>query len=169
MFFNSRRFSVWLVSFLMVSVIYFVYNRMSRTPRITISHKQNMTMIADACDANKSVGKVGNVGVETVRNVRYTKLNKEKQVEAEFGFEELLHQDGNDWEIERPYYTMYRRGFKCSISGKRARVTVETSGGRVTPKQGLLTGNVMIKIWPRSMPEAGRPSGGTSVRSGADW
>ena len=156
MFLNTRRFSVWLMSFLAVLVIYFIYNRLSRTPSITVNgSKQAIELISDACDLNAGLGKVGGVSVGTVKNARYTKLNAQKQVEAEFGFEELLHQDGNDWEIEEPYYTVYRRGFKCTIRGQRARVTVETLGGRVTPKQGMLTGNVTVRIWPKGKDRMG--------------
>jgi hypothetical protein len=90
------------------------------------------------------------VGVGVVKNVHYTTLNANKQVEREFGFEKLLHQDGNDWEIEKPYMRVYRRSFKCEIRGERAKVTVEAGAGRVTPKEGRLTGNVTIRIWPQS-------------------
>jgi hypothetical protein len=150
MFLHSRRFSVWLVSFLMVLVIYFAYNRVNRTPAITTSSAvpPGIQQPAESYDANAITGRVGNVGVGTAKNVRYTKLNPQKQVEREFGFEELLHQDGNDWEIEKPYYTIYGRQFKSTISGDKARVTVETSGGQVVPKEGMLTGNVTIRIWP---------------------
>jgi len=151
MLLSSRRFSVWLVSFLAVLVIYFIYNRVSRTPTITTGDSgQPAVLAADVCDSNERVGKVGEVGVGVVKNVRYTTLNANKQVEREFGFEKLLHQDGNDWEIEKPYMRIYRKSFKCEIRGDRAKVTVEVSGKRVTPKEGQLTGNVTIRIWPQS-------------------
>ncbi len=147
----SRRFTVWLVSFLAVLVIYFIYNRLSRTPPIVASGSGQLAeRAADVCDSNDKVGMVGEVGVGVVKNARYTTLNAQKQVEREFGFEELLHQDGNEWEIENPYMTIYRRDFKCMLSGRRAKVVVETAGGRVTPKEGTLTGNVTIRVWPRS-------------------
>ncbi|MGA2091980.1 MAG: hypothetical protein ABSH16_01040 [Sedimentisphaerales bacterium] len=134
----------------MVLVLYFVYNRVNRTPAITTNSAvpPGIQQPAESYDANTITGRVGNVGVGTAKNVRYTKLNPQKQVEREFGFEELLHQDGNDWEIEKPYYTIYGRQFKSTISGDKARVTVETSGGQVAPKEGMLSGNVTIRIWP---------------------
>ncbi|MGD0596300.1 MAG: hypothetical protein ABSA64_02115 [Sedimentisphaerales bacterium] len=146
----SRRFTIWLVSFLAVLVVYFIYNRVSRTP--TIPTDASMTpagQLTDVCDSNGKVGMVGDVGVGVVKNARYTTLNAQKQVEREFGFRELLHQDGNDWEIEKPYMNIYRRSFNCTITGERAIVTVEIAGGRVTPKQGMLMGNVTIRIWPQ--------------------
>jgi hypothetical protein len=104
---------------------------------------------ADVCDSTGKIGKVGDVGVGIVKNARYTTLNAQRQVEREFGFQELLHQDGNDWEIEKPYVNIYRRSFNCTITGERAKVTVEVAGGKVTPKHGMLMGNVIIRIWPQ--------------------
>jgi hypothetical protein len=111
--------------------------------------------LADVCEATGKVGMVGDVGVGVVKNARYTTLNAQKQVEREFGFQELLHQDGNDWEIEKPYMNIYRRSFRCVITGERAKVAVELAGGKVTPKQGMLMGNVTIRIWPRLKEETG--------------
>ena len=151
MLLSSRRFSVWLVSFLAVLVVYFIYNRLSRTPPITAGDmEQTAELITDACDSSVRVGMVGEVGVGVVKNIHYTTLNSQKQVEREFGFEKLLHQDGNDWEIEKPYMRIFRRSYRCEISAERARVTVETAGGKVTPKEGLLSGSVTVWIWPRS-------------------
>jgi len=146
----SRRFTIWLVSFLVVLVVYFIYNRLSRTPPIpTDASMTPAGQLADVCDSTGKVGMVGDVGVGIVKNARYTTLNAQKQVEREFGFQELLHQDGNDWEIEKPYMNIYRRSFRCEITGERAKVAVELAGGRVTPKQGTLMGNVTIRIWPQ--------------------
>ena len=146
----SRRFTIWLVSFLVVLVVYFIYNRLSRTPPIpTDASMTPAGQLADVCDSNGKVGMVGDVGVGVVKNARYTTLNAQKQVEREFGFQELLHQDGNDWEIEKPYMNIYRRSFRCVITGERAKVAVELAGGKVTPKQGMLMGNVTIRIWPQ--------------------
>jgi len=152
----SRRFTIWLVSFLAVLVVYFVYNRLSRTPTIPTDIMLTPAgQLADVRDSNTSVGKVGDVGVGIIKNAQYTTLNDQKQVEREFGFEELLHQDGNDWEIEKPYMNIYRRSFNCSITGERAKVAVEVAGGRITPRQGMLMGNVTIRILPRQKDAAG--------------
>jgi hypothetical protein len=139
-----------LVSFLAVLVVYFIYNRLSRTPPIPADiYVTPAEQLADVCDTNAGIGKVGDVGVGIIKNARYTTLNARKQVEREFGFQELLHQDGNDWEIEKPYMNIYRKSFNCTITGERAKVAVEIAGGRVTPKQGMLMGNITIRIMPK--------------------
>ena len=152
----SRRFTIWLISFLAVLIVYFVYNRLSRTPTIpTDITATSAGQLADVCDSNTSVGKIGDVGVGVIKNARYTTLNAQKQVEREFGFQELLHQDGNDWEIEKPYMNIYRQSFNCTITGERAKVAVEVAGGKVTPKQGMLMGNIVIRILPNQKDAVG--------------
>ena len=152
----SRRFTIWLVSFLAVLVVYFIYTRLTRTPTIPTNIMLTPAgQLADVQDPNASIGKVGGVGVGIIKNARYTTLNDQKQVEREFGFEELLHQDGNEWEIEKPYMNIYRRSFNCSIKGDRANVAVEVAGGRITPRQGMLMGNVIIRILPKQKDAAG--------------
>ncbi|MGD0571403.1 MAG: hypothetical protein ABSB11_00110 [Sedimentisphaerales bacterium] len=152
----SRRFTIWLVSFLAVLVVYFIYNRLSRTPSIPTDIMTTPAgQLANVRDSNVNIGKVGDVGVGIIKNAHYTTLNAQKQVEREFGFEELLHQDGNNWEIEKPYMNIYRRSFNCSITGERAQVAVEIAGGRITPRQGMLMGNVVIRILPRQKKSVG--------------
>jgi hypothetical protein len=78
----SRRFTIWLISFLAVLIVYFVYNRLSRTPTIpTDITATSAGQLADVCDSNTSVGKIGDVGVGVIKNARYTTLNAQKQVE----------------------------------------------------------------------------------------
>jgi hypothetical protein len=152
----SRRFTIWLVSFLAVLVVYFLYTRLTRTPTIPTDITTTPAgQLADVRDSNASIGKMGGVGVGIIKNARYTTLNDQKQVEREFGFQELLHQDGNDWEIEKPYMNIYRKSFNCSITGERAQVAVEVAGGRITPRQGMLMGNVTLRILPRQKDAGG--------------
>lgn len=147
MFLHSRRFSIWLVSFLVVLVAYLIYNRMSRRPPIPTGGGSGE--ITDVCDSYDRIGMVGDVGVGVVKNARYIIRNAQKEVVGELRFEELLHQDGNDWELKKPYYRIDRRGFKCEMTGERARVVVEMAGDQPTPKEGILTGDVKVRIWPQ--------------------
>ncbi len=138
-----------LVSFLAVLIVYFIYNRLSRTPEIPAGITTTPAgQLADVCEMNSQIGKVGEVGIGAIKNARYTVLNDQKQVEREFGFQELLHQDGNDWEIEKPYMNIFRKSFNCTMTAERAKVAVEIAGGKVTPKQGMLIGNITIRIIP---------------------
>ena len=151
MFLNSRKFYVWLISLGVVLAIYLLYTRLSRTPPIDIDTGGKFT--GTAVDSNvgqfgSEVGKIGDVGVGTIQKARYTHLNKEKQVDREFGFEKLLHKEGDEWEIEKPYMNIFRNNLKCYITADKGKVLVENVVGRPSPKDATLTGNVVIRIVP---------------------
>jgi len=109
--------------------------------------------IDSVTDSNDSglendVGMIGQVGVSTVRKARYITLNENKEIEREWGFEKLLHEVRDLWEIEKPYMNIYQRNVKFYITADKGNVQVETAVGKSTPKDATFTGNVIIRILP---------------------
>lgn len=157
MSFKSRKFYVWFVSLIALLAIYLLVNRLSQTPRIHIDAGAEFTDTVaenDVGEFGDEIGMVGDVGVGTVRKAKYTHLNNDGQVDREFGFEKLLHAEGNEWEIEKPFMNIFRRNFKCYITADNGRVQVETVVGRASPKDATLTGNVVIHILPENSGES---------------
>jgi len=147
MVFKSRKLYVWLISAGAIFVIYLFYNLISRTPPIEIdtgdTTAESNTVVSDG-----RVGKVGDVGVGTIQKAKYTHLNAKKRVDREFGFEKLLHAEGDEWEIEKPYMNVFQGNLKCYMTADKGTVQVENAVGKVTPKDATLTGNVVIHILP---------------------
>ncbi len=148
-----RKFFVWLISLAAVLAIYLLYNQLSKTREIDIDTLLESTgAIADsnADQADDEIGFIGDVGVSTVKKARFTTLNNQKQIDREFGFEKLLHETADNWELEKPFMNIFRRDFICSITADRGQVQVETAAGKPTPKDAILTGNVVIHILPQN-------------------
>jgi hypothetical protein len=143
---KSRKLYVWLISAGAVLVIYLLYNQISKTPPISLITMIDTDLISEISD-NK-IGMVGGVGVGTIQKAKYTHLNAKKQVDREFGFEKLLHAEGDEWEIEKPYMNIFRGNLKCYMTADEGTVQVEDAVGRATPKDATLTGNVVIHILP---------------------
>jgi hypothetical protein len=148
---KSRKLYIWLISAGAVLVIYLLYNQISKTPPIAIDSGD--TTYKAARDEGRETrderrGMVGGVGVGTVQKAKYTHLNAKKQVDREFGFEKLLHAEGDEWEIEKPYMNIFRGNLKCYMTADKGTVQVEDAVGRATPKDATLTGNVVIHILP---------------------
>ncbi len=93
-------------------------------------------------------GMIGKVRVKTVEFARFTTLNKDRTIDREFGFARLLHDRGDEWEIEKPYMDIYRAGFTCHITADMGNVLVEPGVKRPAPKDTTLTDNVVIHIVP---------------------
>jgi len=145
--FKWRKFRIWLISLGVVLVVYIVYTQLSETPRIKIDTTTELPSVA-VIDSNSELGKIGGVGVETVQKARYTHLNEQKQVDRELGFERVLHKQGNEWDIEKPYMNVFRRKFKCYLTADKGKVQVESAVGRPSPKDATFTDNVIIRILP---------------------
>jgi hypothetical protein len=146
-----RKFYIGFISLAAVLAVYMFYGRISKTPQPDADKEAGfIDTIADSNlgDFDSKAGMIGEVGVETVRKARYINLNKNKEVEREWGFERLLHEVRDIWEIEKPYMNIYQRNFKCYITADNGKVQVETAVGKSTPKDAVFTGNVVFHILP---------------------
>ncbi len=152
--FDARKFYVWLISLGAVLAIFLLYNLISKTPPIESDAGKKFT--GTVADSNiggfdGEGGRIGDVDVGGMRKARYTDLDKEtKEVIRVWGFEKLLHDTGEEWDIEKPYMNIFRRSFKCYITSDKGRVRVETAAGRPSPKDVTLTENVVIHILPEN-------------------
>ena len=144
-----RKIVIGFFSLSVVLAAYLFYSRISSSPSMDTGLQ--VDIIESASDANAAgfdseVGMIGDVGLGTVRNAKYITLDKDKQVEREFGFEKLLNESRDIWDIEKPYMNIYRRNFKCYITADNGKVQVETAVGRTTPKDATFTSNVVVHI-----------------------
>ncbi len=150
---DSRKFRVGLISLGAVLAAYLLYSLVSKTPPIEIdTGSEFIDTFADGNvgELDGEVGTIGEVGIGTIRKAKYVHLNEQKQVDRELGFEKLLHEEGNEWEIEKPYMNIFQRDLGCYITADRGNVRVETVGERPSPKDARFTGNVVAHILPEN-------------------
>jgi hypothetical protein len=148
---NLRKLSTALISLATLLAIYLVYSQISKTPQIDIDSGGEFayTIAHDGMDQpGGEVGKIGGVGVVTLEKPRYLHRNQNNEIDREFGFEELLHEEKDHWEVRKPYVNIYQPSFKCYITADEGQVQVETAAGRTSPKDAMFTGNVVIRIAP---------------------
>jgi len=152
--YRLRKLFVGLISLGAVFVIYLLYSQISETPQIDIGTEAEFTDSVSEGNVGgfgSEIGRIGDVGVGTVRLARFTDLNEEtKELEREWGFERLLHESEDEWHIEKPYMNIFQRNFKCYLTADEGKVQVETAAGKTSTKDATLTGNVVIHILPES-------------------
>jgi hypothetical protein len=147
-----RKLYIGFISLGIVLIIFLLYSRVSKTP--PIDNGTGTDFVDTVTDSNiaaleNDIGKVGEFGVGPVRKAQYVTLNeRSKEVEREWGFERLLHEERDIWEIEKPYMNIYERDFKCFITADEGKVEVETAVGKPTPRDATFTGQVVIHILP---------------------
>ena len=145
-----RKLFIAVISLVGVVAIYLLYSRISKTPPINVDTGAEIFNAADSnVGPNDKIGRVGGVGIETLQKPRFLHRNLNKEVDREFGFEALLHEEKDQWDIEKPYLNVFASTFTCYITADRGKVGVETAVGRPTPKDATFTGNVVFHILPQ--------------------
>jgi len=148
---NLRKLFIGLISLGVVLGVYLLYSRVSETPRIDMSSTgqfTDMVVESNAGDFDGRIGNIGDVEVIALKKTKFLHRNKNKVVDRELGFEELLHEVKEGWDVSKPYLNVYQPSFNCYITAEEGRVRVETAAGRHSPKDATFTGNVVAHILP---------------------
>ena len=153
---NLRKFFVGLFSLAVLLGLFLLYMRLGRNKSVEMDagHRLVATIPdVNVSDANNKSGTIAGVEVFTVRQSRFLHRNKDNQVDREFGFESLLHESGDQWEIEKPYMNIFLPNFNCSVTADKGNVRVETVFDQATPSDATFSGNVVIHIVPAGAAE----------------
>ena len=145
-----RKLRVAVIAVVAILAIYLLYSHLFRTPNIQISHSPE-TSVSDVNQGQlpEPTAQVGPVSIGTLEMARFSTLDaKTKQVQREFGFERLLHQEGNQWEIEKPYMNIFRPELTCYITAATGYVVLEADVTPPNPTDATLTGSVVAHIVP---------------------
>ena len=148
---NVRKLIVGLVVLGALLVVYFAYLRFGDTPILTAeSSPAAPGPVAEAAEleGEGAVGTIGGVGVGRIQQTRFTHRNESNEVDRVFGFVELRNQQGDQWEITRPYMKLFFPGFRCDVTADRGKVQVETAFGRPMANDAQFSGNVVIHVIP---------------------
>ena len=146
-----RKFVIGIVSFAVVLGVFVLYSRMDKTPSINIGAGRDSN--AGIYDGNSNdfnnIGTIGEAGIGRTEKFEYITRNPESgEIERKFGFQKLLHTEGDLWELEQPYMDIYRKDFTCSMKADHGMVQVEKIGSDTIPKNATFGGNVVINILP---------------------
>ncbi len=145
---KSRKIFIWILSLAIVFVLFLIYKKFNISPIIITQRPPEL--LHDVCDLSKRKGKVGTVEIGSVQKAEYISRNaKTKEIEGVFGFEKLLNQAENEWEIEKPYRIIYKPNFVCRVTADKGSVSIDPAARTPSPKDAALIGNVVISIAPQ--------------------
>jgi hypothetical protein len=147
---SSRKFRVAFIAVIVVLAVFLLYNSLFKTPKIEIDYSKG-TAVEDVNQARlpRDTAHVGPVSLGTLDMARFSTIDpKTKRLEREFGFERLLHEEGDQWEIEKPYMNIYRPELTCYITAETGYIVLESDVSPPNPTDATLTGNVVAHIVP---------------------
>ena len=142
-----RKFAIGIVSFAVVLGVFVFYSRMDKMPPIISGTRNNFSDDGNSVEPN-NIGKFGDVGIGPTETFEFITRNEQGEIDRKFGFQKLLHAEGDYWEVEQPYMDIYREGFTCNMKAEKGLVKVEKIGEDTIPKDATFSGNVVINILP---------------------
>jgi len=147
--YNWRKLKVAFWSVMVVLAVYLLYGSLFKTPKIEMSQGPQSAVDVNQAQLTEEAAQVGPVSIGTLQTARFSTLDpKTKQVQREFGFEKLLHEEGNQWEIEKPYMNIFRPDLTCYITAATGFVVLESDVSPPNPTDATLTSNVVAHIVP---------------------
>lgn len=148
---NGRKFVVGFLALGVLVGVFVLYMRFHRTAPIVVDVTgPSASPISDANVAASpaQAGTIFDVGVGNVRRTEFVHRNEHNQIDRRFGFEELLHRQGDQWETTKPFMDLFFPEVACRVTAEEGRVQILTVGGRVMPTDAFFSGNVVIHIRP---------------------
>lgn len=94
------------------------------------------------------MGQIGGVGIGGIRQTRLFHTDHTGRIDREFGFEELLYTEGNQWVITNPYMRLFLGEVNCRVTADRGELELDTAFDRPSPDDATFSGNVVIHVFP---------------------
>jgi hypothetical protein len=105
---------------------------------------------ANVAQRGRTGGRIGDIGVTILEKARYVHCDDNGRIDRVFGFSDVLHKDGENWELDQPYVDIVDANFLCRITGDRGLLRIVNTGGGAEPADGKLLGNVVLHVMPRN-------------------
>jgi len=96
--------------------------------------------------ASPEANSTGQVGSRNVERTRFAHRNVEERVDREFGFEQLIREEGEHWIVAMPYSTQSVGKMRCRMCADRGEQRFDGALNQPAPDGGTFRGNVVIEI-----------------------
>jgi lipopolysaccharide export system protein LptC len=153
---NFRKLIVGLAVLAVLLGLYVGYTRLGGDAPIKMRPTPRPGPNDLAVMPSQGEGKIGQTTIEGIHNTRLINRDASGRIDRDFGFDDLYHNQGDQWVATRPFMTMYlyQSGFKCSVTADKAQVKMEGSAERLIPNDAAFSGHVVIHIAPSEPNEA---------------
>ncbi|MDI6449742.1 hypothetical protein [Anaerobaca lacustris] len=154
---NLRKVSIGFVVLGVMILAYLGYMQMAGGPAMDGDVRDRL--VESARDGGPSepggeMGQIGEVGIGGVRQTRLFHTDHTGRIDREFGFEELLYSEGNQWIITNPYMKLFLGEVNCRVTADRGQLELDTAFDRPSPDDATFSGNVIIHIAPADANDA---------------
>ncbi|MBN1507272.1 MAG: hypothetical protein JW955_10525 [Sedimentisphaerales bacterium] len=145
-----RKFGIALAVLGTLLVLYLGYARIGGTPPPAL-RTPDAPLLPDvdaAAGENTQGGTIGGTEIVSIEQTRFFHRDQNGRIDREFGFEVVLHKQGDRWRFTNPYMKLFLPNVQCHVTADTGDVQVQTAFGQVIPNDAVFQGNVVIHIIP---------------------
>ncbi len=148
---NVRKIVVGVAVLSVVVGAYLAYLQVGHNPDLDVDVNDLVptAVRAPLGDAGPGgVGRIGDIGIGNVEQSRFFHCDMDGHIDREFGFEELIHSEEDQWVITDPYMKLFLGDIRVRVTADSGKVKLETdtSFGRPSPDDARFEGNVVIRL-----------------------
>jgi hypothetical protein len=145
-----RKLVIGMIVLGVLLALYVGYARIGGTPPpgLNVPKPMPLPMAQTTGEPNVQGGRIGDTRVITVGPTRFFHRAADGRVDREFGFEVILHKQGDRWRCTHPYMRLHLPRFLCEVTADAGEGQVQNIFGQLIPNDALFQGNVVIHIIP---------------------
>ena len=148
------KITIGIVLLAIVIGVLALYSRLNKTPIIETNAGADFNGVPDMSgldNYNDIPGRLttedGEIGIGKTENFEIANRNDlTGEIEWKFGFEKLIHTEGDIWQIEKPFMELYRKNFTIHMQAEQGVARMEKIGEKNIPKEATFSNNVEIHI-----------------------
>ena len=148
---NLRKFAIGFVVLGAVILAYLAFMQAGGGPVMDADLRDQLAReVSDgnAASSGRNLGRIGDVGVGGIRHTHLFHTDQTGRIDREFGFEQLLYSEGDQYRITHPWMSLLLGPVNCRITADRGELQLDTAFDQPTPHDATFTGNVVIRVTP---------------------
>jgi len=148
---SVRKIVVGLLVLGVLLSAYLAYIQVNESPLVDMdtSELSSMPMMDPASEGpGGQAGQVGDARIGRLKDTEFLHTDDSGRVDRKFGFDQLIHSEGNQWVITNPYMMLFMGDINCRVTASKGQVEVKTTLGQSHAGDAMFSGNVVIRIVP---------------------
>ena len=147
---NKRKITIFIISLVIMLAVFFIFNGLSDNSSIDVVQEFHEATVVEHVGKfdGQQAGEIGDAVIGETSRSEYKMWDDNKRLTRKFGFEKLLHSEGQSWDVLSPFMNIYEKQFRCFVTSEKGYIRIEKIAGKPMPAEAQLSKNVLIEIQP---------------------
>jgi hypothetical protein len=140
-----RKIFLFVIALAVGIGVFLLYNLLTGPPLIEVGGGYKIIKNdKPAVVLEEERGSIGDTVIGETEVSEFNLLDPQGNIKSRFGFKKLIHSEGLDWELEKPYVNIYDEKYTCRVVSDTGFIRIEMVAGKPVPVSARLNDNVVI-------------------------